>query len=167
MKSTSPFHKNPVLWLVVLLPLTTVVVGLIFLVFSIKNYDGVVIDDYYKKGKQINKTLERDELATQLDLKANLNLDAQRHLIFATLDANLNFEYPEKVELKFIHRTLSQKDVNVELLKQSGNNYQAVLPQIEVSRWQIELGTTTWRLKGYLDMPEQSIISLAARNDVK
>ena len=162
MKTTSPFHKNPVLWLVVLLPLTTVVVGLIFLVFSIKNYDGVVIDDYYKKGKQINKTLERDELAVQFDLKANLNLDAQRHLIFATLDANQNFKYPEKVELKFIHRTLSEKDIDIDLQYLSGNNYQAVLPQIEVSRWQIELGTASWRLRGYLDLPEQSIISLSS-----
>ena len=49
IKPGSPFYKNPALWLVVLLPLTTILVGIAFVVFSITHYDGVVDDDYYKK----------------------------------------------------------------------------------------------------------------------
>ncbi len=164
IKPDSPFYKNPALWLVVLLPLTTVVVGIAFVVFSITHYDGVVEDDYYKKGKQINQTIERDETASQLGLTALLDLKIEKNLVNMDLDSVEPTEYPENVNLKFIHRTVSEQDVVLDLIRQSGGNYLAVLPELLETNWQLELGTDNWRLRGHLNYPQETVVKLSATN---
>ena len=41
-----------------------------------QSYSGLVVDDYYKKGKQINRVLARDRLAWELGLAAELRVSA-------------------------------------------------------------------------------------------
>ena len=160
VKPDSPFYKNPALWLVVGLPLATVIVGTLFFIYSIKYDDGAVIDDYYKKGKQINMTIERDEIAAQYNLAALIEFDIPRKLLNLSLKADDSFSYPEELTLRFIHRTLSARDVELKLVKQELNQYLAVLPDIPASHWRIEMGTQNWRLKGQIEYPQESSIEL-------
>ena len=164
VKPDSPFYKNPALWLVVLLPLTTVLVGIAFVVFSITHYDGVVDDDYYKKGKQINQTIERDETANQLGLTALIDLKIEKNLINMDLHSVEPIEFPDTVKLKFIHRTVSEQDLALDLVQQTEGRYLAVLPQLLKTNWQLELGTNDWRLRGHINYPQETEVSLSTRS---
>ena len=156
IKPDSPFYKNPALWLVVGLPLAAVIVGTLFIIYSIKYDDGDVIDDYYKKGKQINITIERDERAAQNQLSASMAFDKTKKLLNLTLDAKQGFVYPQALSFKFIHRTLSARDIELKLVKQQDGQYFAVLSDLPASHWHLELGTEQWRLKGQIEYPQNA-----------
>ncbi len=164
MKKTSAFHKNPALWLVILVPVSAVIVGLSMLAVSIYTFDGPVVDDYYKKGKEINFTLQRDKMASDYELFAELIMDQDKEVIEMELSANDRFEFPANIELNFLHRTLSGKDQKVELVQQSDGLYQANLPALSQSRWLVELGAADWRLTGAFVWPVESTFELDSQS---
>lgn len=67
---TKPWFKYPLLWLVFFFPVAAVVAGLITLTIAIKTDDGVMVDNYYQKGKEINQVLARDKATTRMGLTA-------------------------------------------------------------------------------------------------
>ena len=50
-------------WMIIMIPFSAVVMGGVMLTLAVSSDDGLVTDDYYRKGLQINRTLERDALA--------------------------------------------------------------------------------------------------------
>ena len=160
----SPFYKNPTLWLIIMLPLTTVIVGIAFVIFSIITYDGVVEDDYYKKGKQINQAIERDEAASHYGLSANIKIDSEKKLLSLRLDAQQHMDFPERLKLKFIHRTVSDQDIVLQVVRDTVNDYFAVLPELPRGLWRVELSTPKWRLRGKISYPEQNQFVLLNRD---
>ena len=163
MKDSSPFHQNPALWLIVLVPVLAIIVGIGMLFVSIYNFDGLVVDDYYKKGKEINVTLERDNFAAKYELFADIDLDQANSAVLMELSARQDFRLPEKVYLQFLHRTLSGKDLLIELHHQSGLLYRGELPELSESRWLIELGTDDWRLTGGVIWPVEESFELESQ----
>lgn len=162
IKPNSPFYKNPTLWLIILLPLTTVIVGITFIIFSVTHYDGVVEDDYYKKGKQINQAIERDEVATQLGLSAAVQIDSEKKLLNLRLDSQQYIEVPKNLELKFIHRTVSNQDITLQVVHDSARDYFAVMSNLPEGLWRVELSTPQWRLRSKISYPEQNHFVLLA-----
>lgn len=160
MKKTSAFYQNPALWLVVMVPLVAVIVGIGMLIVSIYSFDGLVVDDYYKRGKEINVTLERDKNAAKYDLFADIDLDQPNSAITLELSAEEGFQAPETIKLQFLHRTLSGRDLLVELNRLSGLRYSGVMPELSESRWLVELGTPQWRLTGGVVWPVESSFEL-------
>lgn len=163
MKKSSPFHQNPALWLIVTVPALAVVVGLGMLIVSIYNFDGLVVDDYYKKGKEINVTLERDKFASRYSLFADLDIDQENSSVLMKLSADQGFQAPEKINLHFLHRTLSGKDLLVEMKRHGDFTYRGKLPELSDSRWLIELGTSEWRLTGGLIWPVETTFELESQ----
>ena len=70
-----PWHREPLVWLVIAFPLAAVIGGFATLYLAIRSWDGLVVDDYYKKGLEINKVLARDELAQQSGYTASVAVD--------------------------------------------------------------------------------------------
>jgi hypothetical protein len=70
-----PWYREPWVWLVWGLPATVVVASVITLVLAVRSDDGVVADDYYKRGLAINEQLARTREAVRLGLTAAIDLD--------------------------------------------------------------------------------------------
>ena len=64
----SNWKQEPLVWLLIAIPAAAVIMGIVMLTLAIKSYSGLVIDDYYKHGKQINRVLARDRFAHELGL---------------------------------------------------------------------------------------------------
>ena len=64
-----PWYRQPLVWLVIAFPAIAVVGGISLLILSINIDTGVVVDDYYKKGKEINMVLTRDKKAIELGIR--------------------------------------------------------------------------------------------------
>ncbi len=62
-QAQTKWYRLPIMWLVIAIPLAAVIVGSILLTISIQTFDGLVEDDYYKKGKEIDRVLKRDMAA--------------------------------------------------------------------------------------------------------
>ena len=68
------WKQEPLVWLLIAIPFTAVVMGVVMMTLAIQSYSGLVVDDYYKKGKQINRVLARDRFAHELGLAAAVRL---------------------------------------------------------------------------------------------
>ena len=53
----SPWYREPLVWMVVAIPAAAVIAGAVMLVLANATWDGLVADDYYERGMQINRSL--------------------------------------------------------------------------------------------------------------
>ncbi len=53
----SVWYREPYVWLLIAIPACAVVAGFVTLALAIATDDGLVVDDYYWQGKQINRVL--------------------------------------------------------------------------------------------------------------
>ena len=164
MKSShgpSVWYREPMVWLVLIIPASAVVMGVVMLSLAVSTYDGLVVDDYYKKGLQINRTMERDALAKAHDLASVVRFGEKGGVIEASLDGNASFEPPEIVNLRLFHATRPGLDLHLTLRRVASGRYVASRPDLAPGRWYVQLDAGDWRLKGEVDgTPEAQRLGL-------
>ena len=65
-----PWYRQFWPWFLIAIPLFAVITGLFTVVIATVTSDGLVVDDYYKRGLSINRVLARDQQAAELGIKA-------------------------------------------------------------------------------------------------
>lgn len=144
-------------------PAAVVVAGLATYWIALRTPDGLVADDYYKRGLAINQTLARSELARSMDLEARgLVSDGSVSLeLFARHDRQL----PDSVVLTFVHPTRLGMDQSVAMRLEGARYTGALGAALAPGRWQVvvEDGPATWRLSAYKRFPEDARFSISAR----
>ncbi len=68
-------------------PAIVVLAGVITTYLAVVTSDGLVADDYYKRGLAINQTLARDLVARQLGLRAQIAFEPGFGRVAVTLDS--------------------------------------------------------------------------------
>jgi hypothetical protein len=158
-EESKSWKQEPLVWLLIAIPASAVAMGLTLLVLAIQSYSGLVVDDYYKKGKQINRVLARDRVAWELGLSAELTLgeDGTVELRFAP---DVGYVPGDSIELSLVHATLPGLDQSLVLERVEGHLLVAHLTLPGAGRWNLFLQTPDWRLTGSLRYPQQSSASL-------
>lgn len=123
-----------------------IVAGLLTLAIAVESDDGLVADDYYKRGLAINQVLSREERARQMNLEAAARFSGTRVRI--VLQGAL--EPPRELRLRLIHPTQSGKDQSVALKAVAPGVYEGALtpPEGETRRLVLEDARASWRLVG-------------------
>lgn len=155
--TSKPWYKEPWPWLLASMPLTAVVAGGFTLWFAITTDDGLVVDDYYKQGKAINQTKERDRLAQSMGISAQLLPEGT--VLKLQLEGRLQTS-PGKLTLQILHPTRSGDDHTV-ILDWDGSAYAGSLPQLVGSHYRAQLTPEfgEWRLTGQLLPGKVNILS--------
>jgi len=158
MKATNSPIRNwkqePLVWMLIAIPLSAVIMGVVMITLAIQSFSGLVVDDYYKKGKQINRVLARDQLAHELGLAATFSIDAAGG-IKIRFDPGVSVIPGERIELKLVHATLPGLD---QQLFFDNNNIRLLESPLQLpgrGRWNLILQTPDWRLTGSLQYPDQ------------
>jgi len=156
------WYREPMLWLVVGIPLTAVVVGMMFLTAAIVTWDGLVVDDYYKKGKEINQLIERDQRATALGLKATLKYDHNAGLLTAAMTTGNHSSVlsDNAVVVRYVHRTRSGRDEKFVLERVADNVYVGYAAPPQEGLWSIQVDAPTWRLGTRVQLPVTGGVAL-------
>lgn len=152
------WYREPMVWLVIMIPMSAVIMGAAMLVLAVSSYDGLVADDYYKKGLQINRTMERDELAASYDLTGDVALGAPGEPVEVVLSGNTQFHAPEILNLRLFHATRSGLDRHLLMRRVDSERYVASGPSLEPGSWYLQLDADGWRLVSRLsasDAPQQ------------
>ncbi len=110
MNQTKPWYRLPLVWMLILIPFSAVVSGVIILWFAIDTNDGLVVDDYYQEGLAINQVIERDDAATRLHIEAKLEYNNATRVVKLTFNKGLLKSYPATIQLHIKHATLAKKD---------------------------------------------------------
>lgn len=159
-----PWYREPLVWMLWAIPGSAVLVGVVMLFVSISTYDGLVVDDYYKRGLEIGQRMDRDRQAAARSLAATVRFDtgeaasgaqtlqAQEALVDVT-SQGWPTEEATIPALTMSHATRGGIDKHLRLRRVGTGRYQADLPRLEPGRWYLSLETGEWRLTGELNTP--------------
>ncbi|MBT8435637.1 MAG: FixH family protein [Gammaproteobacteria bacterium] len=153
------WKREPMVWLLIAIPFSAVVMGVVIITLAVQSFSGLVVDDYYKKGKEINRVLARDQLAYELGLAAGLSLEAGEKVVIRFVP-EVEFIPGDMIELKLIHATMPGLDQKLVLRKSDTHLLRGQLELPGEGRWNLFLQTADWRLTGSLQYPEQMSVDL-------
>ncbi len=148
------WKREPLVWMIIAIPASAVIMGVVMITLAIQSFSGMVVDDYYKKGKQINRVLARDQLAYELGLAAALSLEAANG-IEIRFDSGITVIPGERIELKLVHATKPGLDQQLFFDNNNLRLLKATLQLPGSGRWNLILQTADWRLTGSLQYPDQ------------
>jgi len=109
-EDTVPWHRQPLVWMIISIPLSAVMVCIVLLYLAITTDDGLVADDYYKQGMAINRLIARDEAARQLQLSAEMQIDIVEGFIKARFHKGLMEAFPARLRLALRHTAAQHRD---------------------------------------------------------
>ena len=162
IRATESEHRHwmrePLVWLLIAIPASAVVMGAVMITLALQSFSGMVVDDYYRKGKQINRVLARDRLAYELGLAADLRVDGSGRLEIR-FAPEIKVIPGERIELRLVHATRPGLDRDL-IFDNNGFYLQAELQIPGPGRWNIYLQTPDWRLTGSLQYPQSQNASL-------
>jgi hypothetical protein len=151
-RQQKPWYRHAWVWLLLAVPATAVIVGMFLLYFAITTNDGLVVDDYYERGKAINRDLARDQAALMHQLTARLDFDKAGSRVLLTLQSH-DYVLPRQPRLSFLHPTQQGFDQHVMLTRVSEGHYSGAIHELKRGKWYVQLEADDWRLSGRLYIP--------------
>lgn len=151
---TMPWYKYKAPWLLMSVPALTVVAGIATLVIALATSDGMVEEDYYKRGLAVNQDITRDRKAEDLGLSAELMVGMKEVRVF--LDSKTGMQLPDSLVVHFKHATRGGMDQAI-ALKHEGGFYVGNLEELAPGKWRLALEDTdgVWRLMNNNFFPTQ------------
>jgi len=142
----APWYRQRWPWLLIAGPATVVVAALFTAWLAASTDDGVIADDYYKRGLLVNKEIERAARADALNLSAVLRVapdGAARLELDGLTDAAAA---PSAVRVLIAHPTRAGRDRTVVLTRGPGGTYVGTIAPRPEGRWLVTVETEAWRL---------------------
>ena len=149
-RNKQSWAREPYVWLLLLFPLLAIIGGIATTWLAVSSDDGLVVDDYYKRGLEINRTLDRDRAAQGYGLKSIIHTTEDDRKIRLILQGNRLFTPPELITVHLLHPTRSGHDREL-LLEHSGNGtYHGNLPPLIKGNWHVLIEAQDWRVLDFL-----------------
>jgi uncharacterized protein len=161
---SEPWYKQGWPWALIAIPFLTVIAGVITFKLALDSSDGLVQDDYYKKGLAINRNLDKLDFAKKMDVKVKLTIDRNSSLIFMKLLSKS--DVPSSVILRFAHPTQKEKDKEFLFSHLNGEDYVADLSEISPGYWHVSLTDekNQWIVKSRWLYPDKMSIQMNAND---
>ncbi len=155
------WYQQPWPWILMAGPAIVIVAGFITLYLAIATNDGLVADDYYKRGLSINQTLSRDAIARDHGYRARIEFTAD----FSSVVVALEPAASGQLMLRLAHSGRPALDRAMPLTRAADQTYFAVFPALSPGRWQVTLedAARTWRLVGDITAPGRQVVELSPR----
>ncbi|QNM98021.1 FixH family protein [Chitinimonas koreensis] len=149
MSNPNAWYRQPVIWLFLTLLIVTVAACFALIGVAIRSDDGLVADDYYKRGNEIGLEIHRDRQAVALGLSAQLLVgDDGKSVRVLLMPPSAE---AKTVVLRLAHPTRAGLDRVLTLHPAADDMLVAALDApLPEQRWlvQIEDGQNSWRLRG-------------------
>ena len=117
-----PWYRHGYVWLVIGLPLLSVVVSLSFVRTALTHKDDMVRDDWYMDGKTLEQDLSRDRAALDAGIHANISVQPDG-LIDVQFRSNKPIEWPAMMWLNLYHPIHEQQDLKITLKQQDATGH--------------------------------------------
>lgn len=111
-----PWYKHLWPWILIGMLAVSVFLSLTMVRIAVDNQDSLVNDNYYEAGKGINRSLDREHLAQDLQMQAQVQFDRITGEVAVQLQGKST---PAQLTLNLISPTLQSQDRHVTLLPAS------------------------------------------------
>ncbi len=138
-----PWFRQPWPWLLMSGPAVVVVAGLYTASLAWRSDDGLVADDYYKRGLAINQSLDRTAAAAARGLQGTVDI-ADDGRVDVTLTGR--GAWPASVRLRLAHPTQAGADRVVELPSVGEGRYAGGIAAFAQGRWRVAVEGDGWKL---------------------
>ncbi|MFT7461400.1 MAG: hypothetical protein ACI909_004101 [Planctomycetota bacterium] len=152
-QENKPWYREPYVWLLISFPLAAVLGGIVTIILAIQSDDGLVLDDYYKQGMEINRTIEKDKIALFHEIHASLQYADDNDQIRLIISAANNFSYPEKLNIKYLNASRKGLDQEQILGRDGQNIYLGANPKLARGKWHILIEGEDWRILNIIHVP--------------
>jgi len=149
----SPWYRQTAPWLLMAGPAIVIVASLVTFWLAVRGDDGLVSEDYYQRGLDINRTLAQNDRAAKLEIVAAISVTSEG-LTVRLSGRSPDFAAPARLAVTLSHPTRAGVDQSLILLRQ-GDRYQGRFRLPAAGHWvlQIDDEMHSWRLMGNLVLP--------------
>lgn len=161
-QGVTAWYRYPLVWLVVALPLSSVVFGVVMIVSANLEPDDLVVDDYYKDGMGINQRLQLDSEAVRLGVTALLKSVTDDGLVFSITHGS------DDLTLTMFHVSDQQRDLSAPMMALSDGLYTVASAEMASAFrlsgvWYLEIKDETkgWRIRERIEMPRSELRMVA------
>jgi len=140
----NPWYREPWPWILMSGPAAAIAAGAFTVWLAVATADGLVADDYYKRGLAVNSVLKREAAAERLGITAQFERDA------GGIRVRLRGDAPPALTLKLVHATRAGLDLRLRLEPAGQGLYRAALPALAPGHWRLILEDprAEWRVIG-------------------
>lgn len=148
-----PWFREPWPWILAAGPFIVVVAALYTAWLAVVSNDGLVTDDYYRKGLSANQTIARSEQAIRMGLVAGVRITSD-NLTVRLQASDKSFVMPPTLAVAITHPTRAGLDQS-RVLARNGDLYSGEVRLPAAGHWLvlIEDERKTWRLLGNVILP--------------
>lgn len=154
-----PWYRQVWPWMLIAIPFSSVLGGILMIYLATSNPDHLVKDSYYKDGMAINRQMDRDQRAAELNLEAKISFRASKGEIQVSLQGS-----PESaLVVELMHPVNSDLDLKTTLYKDSlPENFRGSFATTLNGRWYIEVRDpeNEWRMRGRIFLPAEEPITM-------
>mgnify|MGYP005993602571 CR=1 FL=1 len=149
------WYKNPWVWLIIALPLSSVIAGIATMIITSNNQPYMVVDDYYKKGKAINQELTLYNEADKLGIELQLKVTSERIEIKSNQPLSA-------LKVSMVHSTLEDRDFDIVLTPNALGTLSSSIENEMSGKWQIIVAPmdNNWKKKSTIGLPYSDWIAL-------
>ena len=146
-RTAKPWYREPWPWLLIAGPFAVVAASLASAWIAMQSDDGIVAEDYYKRGLLINQQLKRTAASAERKLGATVAIarDGEVRVRMQGLGVPPD-EAPATLRLTLAHPTRARHDQVVTLKWIADGEYLGMLPEQTPGRWIVILESDSWRL---------------------
>jgi hypothetical protein len=143
-------------------PAAVVVAAGVTMWLAVASNDGLVVDDYYKRGLAINQILSREQRAAASHYRAQVRFSPAFDRVQITLAGS---NLPHGLVVRLVHPTRAGQDRLAQLPAVGPGTYEAPLAAPQPGLWHVvvEDDLATWRLRGDCIVPAQSVVALGGQ----
>jgi hypothetical protein len=137
-----PWYRERWPWILMSGPAAVIVAGAVTTWMAFATADGLVADDYYKRGLAVNAVLKREQAAVQRGIGARVE---RAH---GQLRVQLRGTEPPVLFVSLVHATRAGNDVRLRLERAADGSYQAALPPLAAGHWRavVDDARGEWRV---------------------
>lgn len=141
------WHREPWPWLLMAVPAASIVTGLVLLALAVSTDDGLVANDYYKRGLTINEKLKHVPANVERRLGATVRVAGNGEVrVRVGGVTSPTAESTPTIRLTLAQPARSAPDRVIVLTREASGDYVGVLDEQTMGRWTLTLETDTWRL---------------------
>ncbi len=130
-----PWHLEPWPWILMAGPAAVIVAGAVTTWLAVSTSDGLVADDYYRRGLAINQEIRRDQAVSDLGIAASV--ERRDGILRVRLESR--GAAPEALFAQLVHATRAGHDQRLRLPRVAAGIYEAELPGLPAGRWRLIL----------------------------